>query len=136
MQAQQRLRRQSKVKPEDNAYLMTNILQFKPRSAVGGSKKETTGAPENMEHPIAENASKLSYLNHDNIQKGTPCGCYFCLHVFDGGDVTDWADGGKTALCPRCDIDAVMPGVTDQETLEAAHERWFCRSTDESQTQA
>lgn len=112
---------------------MSNILRFTPRPSAGALTNKP-GARKNM-NPQVEGASKLSYRNHDQIREGAPCGCYFCLHVFDGGAVTEWTDAGQTALCPRCDIDAVLPGVTDASALQAAHESWFCRPADEEALQ-
>jgi hypothetical protein len=32
--------------------------------------------------------------------------------------VKDWIDADEdTGLCPHCDIDALLPGITDVETL-------------------
>ena len=72
-----------------------------------------------------EKASELSIYNRPRIKAGEVCGCYFCLTVFDGGEIHEWMDDGKTACCPRCDVDAVLPGVDDIDALTAAHERWF-----------
>jgi hypothetical protein len=32
--------------------------------------------------------------------------------VFPGTGVVEWVDGESTAICPRCGIDAVLPGAT------------------------
>lgn len=64
------------------------------------------------------------------------CGCFYCRSTFLPGDILDWvemdADGnGKTALCPRCGIDAVIgsaSGVSlDPDFLARMHEFWFER---------
>jgi hypothetical protein len=40
-------------------------------------------------------------------------------------EVADWTDRGNTALCPHCQIDAVVPRQLDMPTLEALNLRWF-----------
>lgn len=71
-----------------------------------------------------------STRNREAIRPGVQCGCYFCLTVFDGGTVKEWADGGETALCPRCGIDAVLSGETDIDVLSTLHERGFCQDSE------
>ena len=78
-----------------------------------------------------EDAANESSHNHAAIDNGIPCGCYFCLSVFDGGEISKWTDEGTTAVCPICGVDAVLPGVTDMEILGAAMERFFCGSRGE-----
>ena len=40
-------------------------------------------------------------------------GCYYCgdIHRVDEYPIVKWVDGGKTALCGRCGIDAVIPRI-------------------------
>jgi hypothetical protein len=75
-------------------------------------------------------AGPASKYNRDHITGGTPCGCYFCLASFDGGEVEAWGDEEQTALCPRCGMDAVVPGAPTREALIAAHNYWFRRPVD------
>lgn len=73
-----------------------------------------------------EDAWKMSWLNRGEVQASTNCGCYFCLRSFPATEVEDWTDDDSmTALCPHCGYDAVLPEVTDAETLKAANARWF-----------
>ncbi len=62
-----------------------------------------------------------SWRNRSRIKAGMACGCFYCLAAFPSDDITLWADDGMTALCPRCGIDAVLPGVTDIVTLQDLH---------------
>ena len=72
-----------------------------------------------------EDAPEESQYNHTAIQDDTVCGCYFCIMVFTGGSIVSWSDEGTTALCPRCEVDAVLPGVNDTDVLIQANKRWF-----------
>lgn len=43
-------------------------------------------------------------------------------------EVKEWTDNGLTAMCPKCDIDSVLPddGTLTLNELIAMHHRWFC----------
>jgi hypothetical protein len=45
--------------------------------------------------------------------------------VSPASEVMDWTDRGNTALCPHCQIDAIVPEQLDVPTLEALNLRWF-----------
>jgi hypothetical protein len=70
-------------------------------------------------------ASLLSLHNRSEIKEGVPCVCYFCMQVIDGGDIEEWADDGDTAVCPRCNVDAIVPNETDVQYLLLAHMESF-----------
>ncbi len=72
-----------------------------------------------------EMATKLSFYNRHSIQRAEKCGCYFCIRVFDSKEVVEWRDNGNTAVCPNCEVDAVLPNVTDEKFLIQAAERFF-----------
>ena len=57
------------------------------------------------------------------------CGCFYCCEAFKPGAVTRWVEGERTALCPRCGVDAVLGdaiGVAMKRPfLEKMQARWF-----------
>lgn len=59
------------------------------------------------------------------------CGCFWCLSVFGHSEIRQWIQQNNTALCPRCDTEAVIGDVScpglNRKTLEAMHKRWFER---------
>jgi hypothetical protein len=64
------------------------------------------------------------------------CGCFFCRATFRPGEIVDWVDKdsdgiGKTALCPRCGIDAVVASASGvslaPDFLARMREFWFDR---------
>jgi hypothetical protein len=73
---------------------------------------------------------KKSIYNAAEIKKSSKCGCFFCISVQDSKDVVEFCDDGDTGLCPRCDIDSLLPGVTDLELLGDMHEKWFTEKSD------
>ncbi len=71
-----------------------------------------------------------SSYHRDELEKSTIVGCFDCLGTFSPGEITEWADGGDTAICPRCSVDAIIGDasgypVTDSEFLSAMHNQWF-----------
>ncbi len=66
------------------------------------------------------------------------CGCFYCISTFAPDEIVDWlderdfnpsSDSERTALCPKCCIDSVLPRkdyyeITD-ELLEGMHALYF-----------
>lgn len=72
--------------------------------------------------------------HRDQILQSSICGCFYCLEIFAATEINEWIDEGKTALCPRCEIDSVLGNapifgrilpVEDKEFLSAMHKQWF-----------
>ena len=57
-------------------------------------------------------AGKASFENWESVRNSTMCGCYYCRSIFPSSEVgaEDWAPDrhGRTVLCPKCSIDAVI----------------------------
>lgn len=51
--------------------------------------------------------------------RGSRCGCFYCLKIFDGIAIADWVDHGQTALCPHCGIDSIISEHEGYEVTEA-----------------
>jgi hypothetical protein len=60
--------------------------------------------------------SSLSKNNAGSV--GVDCGCFYCIAVIKAGSVIDFVDGGKTAICPKCGIDSLIPNQTDLAILK------------------
>ena len=67
--------------------------------------------------------------NKDMIAISDKCYCFYCRESFESGEVTDFSDGGKSALCPRCGIDSVIPDSIDEDidenVISKMNEYWF-----------
>jgi hypothetical protein len=72
--------------------------------------------------------SDNSRHNRSRMAPGTNCGCFYCQTIFLAEEVSRWVDDELTALCPRCGVDAVLPGVTDRTTLRDVHDCAYGRS--------
>ncbi len=57
---------------------------------------------------ILKKAHKHTLYNADEIKEGKECGCISCERIFPVGEVEEFIDEGKTALCPYCGTDALI----------------------------
>ena len=60
--------------------------------------------------PKIQEAAEYSLYNRDGLEQSVLAGCYYCLEVYPATEVSRFIDDGKTALCPMCGIDSVLPG--------------------------
>lgn len=70
-------------------------------------------------------AKDLSFHNNILLKNANYAGCYYCLNVIPVADISDYTDGGQTALCPKCSIDSLLPNITDINILKEANVEWF-----------
>jgi len=81
----------------------------------------------------ANDAVKFSIHNRAEINDDTKCGCYFCLRVCIGSEIEEWVDiSCDTAICPHCNIDSLLPNITDENLLQLAHEKYFTGKSNEN----
>lgn len=72
----------------------------------------------------------LSFENEQAVRSSRMCGCFYCRKIFAGDSIIEWADDRKarTALCPYCGVDAVLPDskvMLSDELLTRMYVRWF-----------
>jgi len=92
-----------------------------------------------MNEVEAEAIAESSTRNRDRVGAAASCGCFHCRSIFASDEIRQWVDDGQTALCPRCGIDSVLPGVTDSAILAALHHHRFnatYRMTKDGRTKA
>ena len=71
--------------------------------------------------------------NHkEKIKSSDVCGCFYCMAIFSPLLIKEWIDNYTTALCPNCQIDAVLPQAPElllnEIFLEEMHKHWFSKS--------
>jgi len=70
------------------------------------------------------------------LLRSKSAGCFYCLAIFPPSEITAWVNDpptmglrdGRTALCPRCGIDAVLPDAIMPITpdfLDQMKKEWF-----------
>lgn len=68
-------------------------------------------------------------MNRGSVLDSEECGCFFCLHKFKPGAITDWGKDDSTAVCPFCGVQAVIPNCPDYDFSDALllqmKEYWF-----------
>jgi hypothetical protein len=82
--------------------------------------------------PVLKRAHKASFRNEAALRASEQAGCFHCCEVFHPEQIKQWVrehQGGRTAVCPRCGIDSVLPAsagypLTD-EFLHAMEAHWF-----------
>ena len=81
--------------------------------------------------PTPLTAHAFSFHNRRFLQYGGECACFCCLRTFNATEVTKWVDTGRTALCPYCAIDSVVPAsmvpIEDPLFLRQMCAYWFGR---------
>lgn len=73
---------------------------------------------------------ELSLGNKDLISISNNVGCFYCLKIFPKNDIMEWVGQEKTALCPHCSIDSLLPDSAvclSEELLTEMKKRWFER---------
>lgn len=72
-----------------------------------------------------------TYSTHNRklIAVSNKCYCFYCKAVLDRSEITDYADNGQTAICPKCGIDAIIADsieeTVDEKIIADMHEYWF-----------
>lgn len=61
----------------------------------------------------------------NGIKQAGECSCYFCFRQFSADEIVDVCDGGRTALCPHCEMDTLLPGAIEDGKLEQYHIKAF-----------
>jgi hypothetical protein len=80
-------------------------------------------------------AHQYSSWHRKDVIKSDVCGCFYCLATFGSSEINDWVDEDtnlveQTALCPKCNIDAVIGEasglpITDKNFLIQMADLWF-----------
>jgi len=80
---------------------------------------------------------KLCGWHERQVLSSRICGCFNCLATFPPTEITEWISEpescprgkGKTALCPRCAIDTVLPDTINckiSNALLTAMQQRYC----------
>jgi hypothetical protein len=87
------------------------------------------------ELPQSIAAHRYSRAHRRELEASIRCGCFHCLAIFAPDAISEWIDepveGGETAICPRCGVDAVIGSASvnfTPELLEAMRREWFAKA--------
>lgn len=86
-------------------------------------------------------AHKHCSNNRAELERSDMCGCFYCLSIYPPSEIREWVDwpegtpadleleSGTTALCARCEIDAVIGSASgytiDTAFLTVMEKHWF-----------
>lgn len=76
-------------------------------------------------------AHKGSFGNKEEVLNFALCACFYCKSKFLPDEILEWIsekDNRETAVCPRCNIDAVLTlkwPIKDEVFLEEMNSYWF-----------
>jgi hypothetical protein len=74
-------------------------------------------------------AIKFATSNEQALKESAYAGCYYCLRIYPSSEVTQFLEVERTALCPKCGIDSVLPSNSPYEltvdTLKELNKFWF-----------
>jgi hypothetical protein len=80
-------------------------------------------------NPICVAAHKHSTKHRVEVEASTQCACFFCFKKFTPASIKTWTEGGQTALCPSCGMDAVIGSASshrlDDTFLRQMHGQFF-----------
>ena len=101
-----------------------NIVSYK-----GVSKLRSFYKYSYEEKALLERLHAYCTGNRDLIARANRCYCFYCKAEIDKREIVDFADQGKTAICPKCDVDAILPDSIgepiDETLLTQLHDYWF-----------
>lgn len=67
--------------------------------------------------------------NLEAISRSQRCYCFHCQKTMESQEIHEYVENGKTALCPYCSFDAILPDAIDEpldETIiREMHDFWF-----------
>ena len=55
--------------------------------------------------------TKFSIENRSLLENSDNCGCFYCQKTYHPSKIKEWTDDGKTAICPYCGVDSVLPDI-------------------------
>lgn len=90
----------------------------------------THGFPEITEKDRLQLDHKYCICNERNLADSTKCGCFSCHKIYKPEEITNWVydKKGRTAICPYCGIDSVLPGNVvelSEEYLRKMNKIWL-----------
>ena len=67
--------------------------------------------------------------NRELILKSNKCYCFYCKSILSSNEIIKYIDNNETALCPKCDIDSIIPDAIDdtidQKVIDDMNQYWF-----------
>lgn len=76
-----------------------------------------------------ERLHAFSSHNRSFVSTSNKCYCFYCQSCMAPDEIIDYADNEQTAVCPKCNTDAIIPDsideVVDENIISQMHAYWF-----------
>ncbi len=92
-------------------------LRLEPPESFAPVPPEANKKPAVLEYMVLVTSNRAALA-----QPGIYAHCIYCRSAYRGSEVVKWTDSGTTAVCPFCDVDAVLP-VTMEKLDKPDHFR-------------
>jgi hypothetical protein len=74
--------------------------------------------------PITQRIHDLTESNREILQIAESGVCLYCSETSSFAAISEWVDHDRTAICPHCEIDSLIPSPTPA-LLARMREEWF-----------
>ena len=112
---------------DEKAKIIVNVHDYNTFAVFTASVSYSTKKP--VDKLWLESIHKHANINRDLINQSDTCGCFYCLEVFKSSEIDEWADNERTAICPKCGIDSLIPSAAGVpltvDLLQEMHNRFF-----------
>ncbi len=89
---------------------------------------EMTPEQEDFWNLLRYNLDELYLKSSNNVEEVKNhefSGCFCCISVFSLNEISFPLSGPNYIFCPRCGVDAVLPGITNRRILEMLYKKIF-----------
>ena len=72
-----------------------------------------------------------AYASHNKhlVEQSEKCYCFHCKGVFNSSEIGSYLENEESALCPNCNVDAIIPDgiddTIDESVIADMHDYWF-----------
>ncbi|MEQ9288684.1 MAG: cytoplasmic protein [Cyclobacteriaceae bacterium] len=82
-----------------------------------------------MTKELIHKAIDYATSNEEDLKNSELAACYYCKSIFKASEVKEFLETERTALCPKCGIDSVLPSNSPieltTENLVELNKHWF-----------
>lgn len=76
-------------------------------------------------HEAVNMVHTLCIYNRKQILSKEYCSCFSCISRFNPSEIVEWTDENRTAICPKCQVDSLLPGWVGTNFLQLMYSVWF-----------
>lgn len=112
-----------------SGYIVFSTLINEIRRTKGNSRIRHKQDYSYEEKALLEQLHTYSTNNRELILRSNRCVCFHCKKEMSPEQIEGYLEGENTALCPYCQVDAILPDAIDHELdddiIEKMNQYWF-----------